>query len=167
MGIEIRKRSIDDGQELYEMLQEFPADENGLLNTMKDKSYSEYQEWLKKSVWESEQTELMNGWKVPSTGYWLFEDGIPVGFGSVRHFLTDALLQNGGHIGYGIRPSARSRGLGTKFLSLLLAESKKLGIGKALVTIQNHNIPSIRSALANGGKIEKITEVKHYIWFET
>ncbi len=69
MCLEIRKLSIDDGHDIYEMLQELPADENGFIN--------------------------------------------PV-----------------------------------------------------LLTIRNHNAPSIHVALANGGKIEKITADKHYIWIE-
>ena len=165
--MEIQKRSAEDGRAFYDMMQEFPAEENGLMNPIRDKSYEEYQAWLKQSVWESEQTELMDGWKVPSTGFWLLENGIPAGFGSVRHFLTDALRQNGGHVGYGIRPKCRNRGLGKKFLALLLEESRKTGLERVLLTVQNQNIPSIRAALANGGRIEKVSESKHYIWLET
>ncbi|MDE7244862.1 MAG: hypothetical protein K2O18_12945 [Oscillospiraceae bacterium] len=48
-----------------------------------------------------------------------------------------------------------------------MEESRKIGLDRVLVTVQNQNIPSIRAALANGGKIEKISEIKHYIWLET
>ena len=48
----------------------------------------------------------------------------------------------------------------------MIDESKKIGAGKLLLTIRNHNIASIHVALANGGKIEKITADKHYIWIE-
>lgn len=167
MGIEIRKLSPNDGRDVYEMLQEFPADENGFMNVMKDKSYTVYRAWLKKSAWESEQTELMDGWKVPSTVFWLYEDGVPAGFGSVRHYLTDALRNMGGHVGYGIRPGYRGRGLGKQFLALLKAESKKTGLDRILITVRNDNIRSIRTALANGGKIDKVSEDRHYIWIET
>ena len=76
----------------------------------------------------------------------------------------EALLENGGNVGYAIWPSARNRGLGKKFLALLIDASKEIGLSKVLLTIQNHNIPSIYVALANGGVIEKITANKHYIW---
>ena len=166
MGLEIRKLSIDDGQDIYEMLQELPADENGFINSVKDKTFDEYKEWLKKSAKSAEQVGVVDGWKVPTTTFWLFEDGKPVGIGKVRHSLTDALFENGGNVGYAICPTARNRGLGKKLLSCLIAESQKIGAGKLLLTIQNHNIASIHVALANGGKTEKITADRHYIWIE-
>lgn len=166
MCLEIRKLSIDDGCDIYEMLQELPADENGFINSMKGITFDEYKEWLKKSVKSSEQVGIVDGWKVPQTIFWLFEDNSPVGFGKVRHFLTEALLEDGGNVGYAIRPSARNRGLGKKFLSFLIDESKEIGIDKLLLTIRNYNEPSIHVALANGGKTEKITAEKHYIWIE-
>ena len=166
MCLEIRKLSIDDGRDIYEMLQELPADENGFLNSVQGKTFDEYKEWLRKSAKSSEQTGIVDGWKVPSTIFWLFENSRPVGFGKVRHFLTDALLENGGNVGCAIRPSERGRGLGTRLLALLIVECKKLGVEKILLTIRNDNIPSIRAALANGGTIEKVTAEKHYIWID-
>lgn len=50
MCLEIRKLSIDDGLDLYEMLQELPAEENGFINSVKNKTFDEYKEWLKKSA---------------------------------------------------------------------------------------------------------------------
>lgn len=166
MCLEIRKLSIDDGRDIYEMLQEIPAEENGFINSVNGKTFDEYKEWLKKSAESAKQVGVVDGWKVPQTIFWLFENNNPVGFGKVRHFLTDALLENGGNVGYAIRPSARNRGLGKQLLSFLIVESKNIGVDKLLLTIRNHNIQSIRVALANGGKIEKISEEKHYIWIE-
>ncbi len=166
MCLEIRKLSIDDGCDIYEMLQELPAEENGFINSVNGKTFDEYKEWLKKSAKNAEQVGVVDGWKVPETIFWLFENNKPVGFGKIRHFLTDALLENGGNVGYTLRPSARNRGLGKQLLSRLIDESKKIGVAKLLLTIRNHNIPSIHVALANGGKIEKISAEKHYIWIE-
>ena len=166
MCLKIRKLSIDDGRDIYEMLQELPSEENGFINSVKDKTFDEYKEWLKKAVKNSEQVGVVDGWKVPETIFWLFENNKPVGFGKVRHFLTDALLENGGNVGYTIRPSARNRGLGKQLLSFLIIGSKEIGVDKILLTIRNHNIQSIHVALANGGKIEKVTANKHYIWIE-
>ena len=166
MCIEIKRLSIHDGQDIYEMLQELPANENGFINSVNGKTYDEYQEWLKGAVRNSEQTGIIDGWKVPSTIFWLFENGKPVGMGKVRHFLTDALREHGGNVGYAIRPAARNRGLGKKLLALLKDECKEIGVDQMLLTIQNHNISSIRVALGNGGRIEKIAEDRHYIWID-
>ena len=112
MCLEIKKLSIDDGRDIYEMLQEIPANENGFINPVKGKTFDAYKEWLKKSAESSKQDGVVDGWKVPQTIFWFFENNNPVGFGKVRHYLTDALKENGGNIGYAIRPSARNRGLG-------------------------------------------------------
>ena len=166
MPLELRRLCAEDGQDLYEMLQELPADENGYLNSVYGKTFEEYKNWLKKAAAAAEQEGIVDGWKVPSSTFWLFENGRPVGMGRVRHILTDALRENGGNVGYSIRPDARGRGLGKKLLALLLEKCKDLGVAEVLLTIQNHNRPSIGVALANGGKIKKITEEKHYIGFE-
>ena len=164
MGIELRKAAVTDGMDIYEMLQELPADENGFINRAACMRFDEYKEWLKDKVQNAEQTGIVDGWKVPATTFWLYEDGRPVGCGSVRHFLTDKLLEQGGNIGYSIRPSDRNRGLGKVLLSLLINESGKMGIDRLLLTIQNGNLPSLHVALANGGKIEKTTEERSYVW---
>ena len=47
--IELRRLSVDDGL-----------------------SFEKYKEWLKRKYAESRQIGLMDGWKVPSTTYWLW-----------------------------------------------------------------------------------------------
>lgn len=164
MSIILKKLTVDDGMDIYEMLQELPADENGFLNPVAGKTFEEYQEWLKRAVKNAEQKGIIDGWKVPQTTFWLYEDDRPVGYGKIRHFLTDKLLEEGGNVGYSLCPQARNRGLGKIFLSLLLAEGAKLGVDRFLLTIHSDNEPSVHVALANGGRIEKQTEELLYIW---
>lgn len=135
------------------MLQEIPKEENGLINEANGLSFEEYKEWLKVKYVESGQTGLVDGWKVPSTTYWLYVDENPVGFGSIRHFLTDALREAGGNIGYGIALKHRGKGYGKEILGHLLKEASQLGIDSALVTIHLDNVASKAAALANGGVI--------------
>ncbi len=165
--IELRKLSVDDGMDVYMMLQEIPKEENGLMNNANGLSFEEYKEWLKKKYADSEQIGLMDGWKVPSTTYWLYADGKPVGFGSIRHFLTDALREAGGHIGYGIAPEYRRKGYGKKILGLLLEEANRLGIDRVLVTIRLDNAASKAVALANGGAITGQTDERIFVWIDT
>lgn len=166
MRLMIRKLSAEDGVAIYNMLQEMPSDENGFLNPVAGKSYDEFKEWLKRAVGSSEQIGIIDGWKVPTTSFWLFEDDKPIGYGKIRHILTEKLLDEGGNIVYSICPSARNRGLGKEFVSGLIKEARRLGVDRLLFTIRNNNIPSIRVSLANGGVIEKITEERHYIWIK-
>lgn len=164
--IELRKLSVDDGMDVYAMLQEIPKEEKGLINNANGLSFEEYKAWLKRKHADSTQIGLVDGWKVPSTTYWLYADGKPVGFGSIRHFLTDALCKAGGHIGYGIAPKYRGKGYGKKILGLLLEEAWQLGIDKVLLTIQLDNAASKAVALANGGVIAEQTDERIYVWMD-
>ena len=164
---ELRKLSVGDGLDVYEMLQAIPKDENGLINNANGMTYDEYKSWLIKKQQEAEQTGLVDGWKVPSTTYWLYVDGVPVGFGNVRAFLTEALKKAGGHIGYGIMPEHRSKGYGKILLKLLLQKAREADIEKALLTIHRDNLPSQAVALANGGVITEKTDERVWIWIST
>lgn len=163
MHCELRKLSTNDRMDIYEMLQEVPKEENGAFNPIYGRSFEEFQQWLIRSEALSKATELIDGWKVPTTVYWLYADGYPVGFGKLRHCLTDKLVEEGGNAGYAIRPCQRNRGFGTILLKLLIDEARKMNINALLLTIQNANTPSIKVALKNNGQIEKVTDERHYI----
>lgn len=165
--LELKKLSVNDGRDIYDMLQSMPREENGLLNSANGLTYDEYREWLQRKQIDSEQQGLVDGWKVPATTFWLYADGVPVGFGVIRHFLTEALENAGGSIGYGIAPQYRGRGYGKGLLRLLLTEAKSLGIEKALLTIRPGNMPSQAVARANGGIETGRTDERVWVWIET
>lgn len=89
---------------------------------------------------------------VPSNTYWLLRDGKDiVGAVRLRHRLSPMLIDEGGHIGYEIAPSARRRGYGTRQLALVLDKARKRGLKVALVTCDADNIGSTRIIEKNGG----------------
>jgi predicted acetyltransferase len=148
------------------MLQEIPHDENGYLNTVNGMTFDEYKEWLIRDDCLSKSKEIVDGWKVPSSTYWLYINEKPVGVGKIRHFLTDKLREEGGHIGYSIRPCERNKGYGTILLRRLLDEANKIGIEDALLTIRNENEYSLKTALANGGIIKKRNDIRCNVWIK-
>lgn len=90
--------------------------------------------------------------KVPQSTYWLVNAGDRVvGIVRVRHRLNERLLQFGGHIGYYIRPSERGKGYGKLALQLALEQTRRLGINRALLTVNPANTYSKRIVLSNGG----------------
>ncbi len=91
---------------------------------------------------------------VPHSAFWLVEGSEVVGVSSLRHRLTEKLREEGGHIGYGIRPSARGRGLGKAILALTLQEAARRGIDRALLTCAKENAASAAVIAANGGVLE-------------
>jgi predicted acetyltransferase len=91
---------------------------------------------------------------VPHSSYWLVRDDVEiVGVSNVRHRLTASLRQEGGHIGYGVRPSTRGRGHATELLRQTLARARDQGIRTALVTCARGNVASARTILGNGGQL--------------
>lgn len=166
MSTELRKLSINDGEDIYKMLQILPTTENGFVNSVNGLNYEEYKAWLVKQVNSSLQECISADSYVPQTTYWLYENGQPVGYGKIRHFLTDKLRVFGGNVGYSIIPSARNKGLGKKLLKLLIDESNTLKVDELLLTIKTENKASLSVALANGGIIEKIDNGRYYVWLK-
>ncbi len=94
--------------------------------------------------------------RVPDSVFFLLDEerGRLIGAADIRHYLNDALLKEGGHIGDGIRPSERNKGYGTELVRLALIECKKLGIGRVLMTCDKSNIASAKTIIKNGGVLE-------------
>ena len=82
------------------------------------------------------------------------ERNIMVGAVNIRHYLNEPLLLNGGHIGDGVRPSERRKGIATAMIALALIECKKLGIDNVLMVCDKDNTGSAKSIVNNGGILE-------------
>lgn len=162
--MELRKLSTSDGPLVYRLLQRIPRFENGFYNGAYGLSYEEFKKWL------ARQEEIAAGINlepnmVPQTTYWLVVDHIPVGYGKLRHGLTDLLRETGGNISYSIEPGRRGRGYGKLLLCGLLEEARESRQKEAIVTVYSYNARSIAVAKANGGQNYRITKLKHYFRF--
>ena len=96
--------------------------------------------------------------KVPFSVLWLVDGDEFIGEASIRHELNPYLLKEGGHVGYGIRPSRRRQGYGRLILALALEECRLRGIERVLVTCLEDNIASARIIEANGGTLENVID---------
>ena len=104
---------------------------------------------------------------VPATELWWVEDAEVLGRVGIRHRLTPALLEVGGHIGYDVRPSARRRGHATAMLREALMVALGLGIESALVTCNVDNVGSRTVIERNGGVLEDERAGKLRFWVPT
>jgi predicted acetyltransferase len=130
------------------------AGENGFVGTGQPPKTETLASYLQTLVDMDMGVNLRPGW-VPMTTFWLLDlqDEI-VGVSRLRHRLTPSLLEDGGHIGYYVRPDYRGLGYGKTILSLTLIEARKLGIERVLLTVDSDNRPSIRVIEHNGGVME-------------
>lgn len=165
MQIELRECSIDDGSDILEMIREIGPGENGFMNDGYSMSDSDFKDYLVRSVNISRGIGLETAW-VPQTKFWLIVDGRPVGIGKLRHYLNDNMRENGGHIGYCIRPSERGKGIGIILLCELLKKARELHIPRALIICNETNTASRRVIENNGGKLERIASDKCYYWIK-
>ena len=92
---------------------------------------------------------------VPHSTFWLVDaKNEIVAISNLRHGLNDFLVGYGGHIGYGVRPSARQRGYATEVLGQTLKKAKARGIDKVRITCSKDNAASAKTILRNGGELD-------------
>jgi len=89
---------------------------------------------------------------------WIVEDGQVLGGIALRHIFDD----DHGHIGYGVRPSARRRGLANWALAQILTEATAaLTDDRVLIVCQADNVASARTIERNGGVLDCIRNGSH------
>ncbi|GAB3152932.1 GNAT family N-acetyltransferase [Amycolatopsis stemonae] len=88
---------------------------------------------------------------------WIVEDGLVLGGIALRHG-TGESVRRAGHIGYGIRPAARGRGLGTWALGEMLAEAARRGMKHVRLVCAADNVASARTIERQGGVLESVRE---------
>ncbi len=122
----------------------------GGLDRIKD-----FDKWLIK-VRNDIREETCGEGKCPATLFLAIrnDDEKLIGMLQIRHYLTERLLKDCGHIGDGVRPSERRKGYATEMIRLALEECKKMNIEKVLMVCHKDNIGSKKSIINNGGILE-------------
>lgn len=125
-----------------------------------DKEYLNYEKWLKKMYLLSNPETCPDN-LCPGYEYFLIResDNKLIGMINLRWDLNEWMLTNGGHIGYGIRPTERRKGYNKISLYLCLLKAEELGLEKVLLTASDNNLGSVKTIHALGGVLEnKITD---------
>ena len=109
--------------------------------------------------------------RVPCTYFWITAGPEPapevVGFLALRHRLNAWLLEEGGHIGYAVRPARRREGHASRALRLAVAAAADLGLEQVLVTCDEDNAASRRTIERGGGRYEDSRNGKRRYWIAT
>ncbi|MEQ4207851.1 GNAT family N-acetyltransferase [Actinopolymorpha sp. B9G3] len=104
---------------------------------------------------------------VPATSLWWVDGSTYLGRLAIRHRLTPFLLEQGGHIGYDVRPTARRRGHATAMLRAALPIANGLGLASVLVTCDTDNVASRKVIESAGGVLEDQRLDKLRFWVPT
>ncbi|WP_308195671.1 GNAT family N-acetyltransferase [Dactylosporangium sp. AC04546] len=96
--------------------------------------------------------------RIPATYWWIVENGTVLGAITLRHHLNARLLEAAGHIGFGVRPSARGRGVASWGLARVLDEARTRRLPRVLLSCGTDNPASARVIERNGGVLEDVRD---------
>lgn len=152
---------------LVDMMDEWTkSGERIIPYAIRKNDYKDYDSYL-----EGLDNPGSDGWVPDSTYFCLDEErNIFVGAVNIRHYLNESLLFDGGHIGDGVRPSERGKGIGTKMIALALEKCRSLGMNRVLMVCNKSNVASAKTIINNGGVLENEINVNGVIdqryWIE-
>jgi predicted acetyltransferase len=159
----LKAANYDDIEKEWLFQRSIPEDENGFINEYHGISREDFGAALDTIIAQSRGEQLPEGY-VPQTVYYLLDDDTIVGTFHFRHYLTEALAEGSGHIGYYIAPGYRGRGCGTQGLKLLLEEIRgAVAEEEIYLRVNRDNPASLRVMLSNGGYIHHEDEDKYYV----
>ena len=103
----------------------------------------------------------------PAARMWWIVDGEAVLGGIALRTATDDTVLRLGHVGYGVRPSARGRGVATWAVGAVLPHARKAGVSRLRLVCLDDNVGSIRTIERHGGVLERVVDdghgvVRHY-----
>lgn len=142
-------------KEAFEYIQEFLEYKSEINGTGGLHRYQNYDEWLLKLEKDLDLLNILED-KVPASTYFLVRtsDNKIIGMINIRHKLNEFLLNEGGHIGYSVRPTERKKGYGTLMLKLGLDKCRELNLNRILITCDKINIVSAKIIQNNNGILE-------------
>ena len=165
MTIDFRPARMEDAEQIYRFVQAMPAEENGFVNEQYGITREQFMaETLPAMIAWSRGEQLKEGY-VPETDCFLYVDGEAAGMFKLRHHLN-AFLENGpGHIGYGLLPQYRGKGLATEGLRRALAYIDTLLPAEeteVYFSVNKNNPASLKVQLHCGAYIHHEDEVEYY-----
>lgn len=161
--MEFRLPETNDKNEIISYIQEHYACGENSLSASLGLTSMKYEDWVKKI--HDNITKGDDTWGKSYT-YLVFDNKKLIGLLNVRHGVSGKLLEEYGHIGYGVRPSQRRKGYATKMLQYGLERCKQLGLNEVIVGCYKDNIGSAKTIIKNGGKlmreVDNYTDINEY-----
>lgn len=119
-----------------------------------------FSRWLQRLRDRDDPEQAARDGRVPCRFRWITENGKVLGGIALRHWLDDR-SQSLGHIGYGVRPSARGRGVASGALGWTLDEARTLGLKGVRLVCDDGNLASQKVIERAGGVLEDIVDSEH------
>ena len=157
MKLILVKGSYEYKKQITEMMDEWTGSGEKIVPwAIRRADYHDFDSYL-----DSLENKEPQGDAVSDSTFFCFDEDrdIIVGAVNIRHRLNDRLLLDGGHIGDGVRPGERRKGVATKMIAMALQKCRERGIKRVLMVCDKDNIGSAKSIIKNGGVLENEIEV--------
>jgi predicted acetyltransferase len=150
--MEYKDKAIEYINEFYK----YGSEINGSGSLDKFLKESTYEKWLE-SLKASLDIANIPDSEVPKITYFYVreDDEKIIGMVNIRLALNDYLREEGGHIGYSIRPTERRKHYATMMLNDALKVCDKLGIKEVLISCDKSNIASAGVIKNCGGVLKR------------
>jgi len=171
-GLVLRELTLEDRDALIAAVREFKRTDPDWDFAFRFDEDGDFAQYVERLGSEQRGIGLPEG-LVPATYLVAVVGTKVVGRVSLRHELNDFLLEQAGHVGYGVVASCRRRGYASQMLKLTLPHARALGIERVLVTCDDDNVASIRVVEGCGGVLEDVRELagaavpKRRYWLST
>lgn len=139
----------------------------GLLPTDDVCSATGFAAWTGRLAGASDRRGALQAGQVPCMYRWIVEGDQVFGGIALRYGFGES-VRRVGSIGFGIRPSARKRGLAAWALSRMLDEPSVLGMNEVLLVCASGDTASARTIERSGGVLDgsEFGPTRHY-WLAT
>lgn len=96
---------------------------------------------------------------VPNTTFWLMQNNEIIACSHLRHTLNKQLKEAGGHIGFGVRPSYRGKGIAKVLLQQTLEQAQLKNISLVHLHCYASNLASVALIKSIGARVIESREL--------
>ncbi|MBY8851384.1 GNAT family N-acetyltransferase [Saccharothrix longispora] len=137
----------------------------GLLASDETDSPEGFATWLARLAAQGDPAGAGRHGGTTGVHWWIVEDdgagGVRVQGGIALRYGDDDYARQFGHVGFGVRPSARRRGLATRALGRVLGEARALGLDRVVLTCRADNTASARTIAGAGAVFDGVRDTAH------
>lgn len=153
----LRKPKLEDKENLKDYMEEHHLNGEMSISASNGMSTMTYEDWLKKL--EHDELGKNKEWGVSET-YILEDNNKVIGMLNIRYTLSEDMAEIYGHIGYGVRPTERRKGIATYMLKEALMKCKEKGMPEVILGCYEDNIGSNKIIIKNNGILYKKSKMR-------
>ena len=159
----LKEANIEDIEKEYDIITNAPRDEHGFTNSAFGCTKDEFEHKILPGYINAAKGLCLPAGRVPETVFFLWDDDQIVGLFRIRHYLTDALANGAGHIGFAVRKGSRGKGYASAGLRMTIKKAWAIvPEDEIYMSVHKDNPASLKVQIKNGAYIHHEDEHKFY-----